>query len=141
MTADVAAAYMCLPPSLGIVSAYHKFLVVTPPPSLVMIVAGEVTVQMEKAVLKSSFSRLGGLQLDREVVEQKFSNKYSFHFLDEVETKLSAYTLKVRALSSFLTSVTTWTIRDKFARLSLRLIETRLLKNFQVEPDGSFAQP
>ena len=35
--------------------------------SLVMIVAGEVTVQLEKAVLKSSFSRLGGLQLDREV--------------------------------------------------------------------------
>ena len=32
-----------------------------------MIVAGEVTVQLEKAVLKSSFSRLGGLQLDREV--------------------------------------------------------------------------
>ena len=94
-----------------------------------MIVAGEVTVQLEKAVLKSSFSRLGGLQLDREVVEQKFSNKYSFHFLDVmVETKLSAFTLKVRALSSFLTSVTTWTIRDKFARLSLRLIETRLLK-------------
>jgi len=31
---------------------------------------------------------------------------------------LSAHTLKVRALSSFLTSVTTWTIRDKFARLS-----------------------
>ena len=139
MTADVAAAYMCLPPSLGIVSAYHKFLKVTPPPSLVMIVAGEVTVQLEKAVLKSSFSRLGGLQLDREVVE--VSNKYSFHFLDVVETKLSAYTLKVRALSSFLTSVTTWTIRDKFARLSLRLIETRPLKNFQVEPDGSFAQP
>merc|ERR1712180_334234 len=71
-------------------SAYQKFLIVTPPPSLVMIVAGEVTVQLEKAVLKSSFSRLGGLQLDREV----------------------------RALSSFLTSVTTWTIRDKFARLS-----------------------
>merc|ERR1711936_714668 len=76
--------------SLGIVTSQCKFLKVTPPPSLVMIVAGEVTVQLEKAVLKSSFSRLGGLQLDREV----------------------------RALSSFLTSVTTWTIRDKFARLS-----------------------
>ena len=54
-----------------------------------MIVASEVTVQLEKAVLKSSFSRLGGLQFDREV----------------------------RSLSSFLTSVTTWTIRDKFSRL------------------------
>merc|ERR1719341_3225939 len=57
--------------------------------SLVMIVASEVTVQLEKSVLKSSFSRLGGLQFDREV----------------------------RSLSSFLTSVTTWTIRDKFSRL------------------------
>ena len=42
--------------------SYHKNIL-----SLVMIVAGEVTVQLEKAVLKSSFSRLGGLQLDREV--------------------------------------------------------------------------
>merc|ERR1719233_351237 len=57
--------------------------------SLVMLVASEVTVQLEKAVIKSSFSRLGGLQFDREV----------------------------RSLSSFLTSVTTWTIRDKFSRL------------------------
>jgi len=57
--------------------------------SLVMIVASEVTVQLEKSVVKSSFSRLGGLQFDREV----------------------------RSLSSFLTSVTTWTIRDKFSRL------------------------
>eukprot|EP00092_Neocalanus_flemingeri_P002605 GFUD01002792.1.p1 GENE.GFUD01002792.1~~GFUD01002792.1.p1 ORF type:complete len:401 (+),score=143.44 GFUD01002792.1:554-1756(+) len=57
--------------------------------SFVMIVASEVTVQLEKAVVKSSFSRLGGLQFDREM----------------------------RSLSSFLTSVTTWTIRDKFSRL------------------------
>jgi len=55
----------------------------------VMMVAGEVTLQLEKAVIKSSFSRLGGLQFDKEV----------------------------RSLSSYLTSVTTWTIRDKFARL------------------------
>jgi hypothetical protein len=55
----------------------------------VTIVAGEVTTQLERAVLKSSFSRLGGLQLDKEV----------------------------RGLSSFLASITTWTIRDKFARL------------------------
>lgn len=55
----------------------------------VMLVAGEVTMQLEKAVMKSSFSRLGGLQFDKEV----------------------------RSLSSYLTSVTTWTIRDKFSRL------------------------
>jgi len=57
--------------------------------SFVLIVASEVTVQLEKAVVKSLFSRLGGLQFDKEV----------------------------RSLSSFLTSVTTWTIRDKFSRL------------------------
>ena len=45
-----------------------------------MIVAGEVTVQLEKAVLKSSFSRLGGLQLDREVVEQKVQTNIHFTF-------------------------------------------------------------
>ena len=64
----------------SLVSAYHKYLKVTPPPSLVMIVAGEVTVQLEKAVLKSSFSRLGGLQLDREVVEQKVQTNIHFTF-------------------------------------------------------------
>ena len=100
-----------------------------------MIVAGEVTVQLEKAVLKSSFSRLGGLQLDREVVEQKFSNKYSFHFLNVVETKMSAYTLKVRALSSFLTSVTTWTIRDKFARLMCSSAKSHR-RDYDIGDDG-----
>jgi len=58
--------------------------------SLVMLVASEAATLLEKAVLRSSFSRLGGLQLDKEV----------------------------RSLSSFLSSITTWTIRDKFARLS-----------------------
>ena len=51
--------------------------------------AGEVTVLLEKAVTKTSFNRLGGLQFDKEV----------------------------RGLSSFLTSVTSWSIRDKFSRL------------------------
>ena len=57
--------------------------------SFVMIVATEVTVLLEKAVTKSSFNRLGGLQFDKEV----------------------------RGLSSFLTTSTTWSIRDKFSRL------------------------
>ena len=57
--------------------------------SFINIVAGEVTVLMEKAVTKTSFNRLGGLQFDKEV----------------------------RGLSSFLTSVTSWSIRDKFSRL------------------------
>ena len=57
--------------------------------SFVNIVASEVTLQLEKTVLKISFNRLGGLQFDKEV----------------------------RSLSSFLTSLTSWTIRDKFSRL------------------------
>ena len=57
--------------------------------SFVNIVASEVTVQLEKAVTKSSFNRLGGLQFDKEV----------------------------RSLSSFLASVTSWSVRDKFSRL------------------------
>jgi len=57
--------------------------------SFVNIVASEVTLQWEKGVFKTSFNRLGGLQFDKEV----------------------------RSLSSFLTSVTSWTIRDKFSRL------------------------
>uniref|UniRef100_T1J554 Conserved oligomeric Golgi complex subunit 4 n=1 Tax=Strigamia maritima TaxID=126957 RepID=T1J554_STRMM len=58
--------------------------------SLVTVLAFEVSVRLEKSVLKSSFNRLGGLQFDREL----------------------------RALLSYLTSATTWSIRDKFARLS-----------------------
>jgi len=57
--------------------------------SFVNIVASEVTLQLEKAVTKTSFNRLGGLQFDKEV----------------------------RSLSSFLTSLTSWSIRDKFSRL------------------------
>lgn len=57
---------------------------------LVSILAAEVTLQLEKVVFKSKFSRLGGLLFDREV----------------------------RSLVSFLTSGTTWTVRDKFARLT-----------------------
>jgi len=74
----------------GLVKSFKGCLTSLNYDSLVMIVASEVTTQLEKAVLKSLFSRAGGLQFDREV----------------------------RTLSSFLTSVTTWTIRDKFSRLS-----------------------
>ncbi|XP_029638336.1 conserved oligomeric Golgi complex subunit 4-like [Octopus sinensis] len=54
------------------------------------VVTNEITAQLEKTVLKTTFNRLGGLQFDKEL----------------------------RALASYLTSVTTWTIRDKFARLT-----------------------
>ncbi|XP_065519306.1 conserved oligomeric Golgi complex subunit 4 isoform X2 [Lathamus discolor] len=49
-----------------------------------------IAIELEKVLLKSTFSRLGGLQFDREL----------------------------RSLIAYLTTVTTWTIRDKFARLS-----------------------
>ncbi|KAI8790986.1 conserved oligomeric Golgi complex subunit 4 [Biomphalaria glabrata] len=52
-------------------------------------VSGEITQQLEKAVTKTTFNRLGGLQFDKEL----------------------------RALVGYLSSVTTWTVRDKFSRL------------------------
>ena len=53
-------------------------------------VSAEITQQLEKAVTKTGFNRLGGLQFDKEL----------------------------RVLVGYLSSVTTWTVRDKFARLS-----------------------
>ncbi|NXC38878.1 COG4 protein, partial [Penelope pileata] len=49
-----------------------------------------IATELEKVLLKSSFNRLGGLQFDKEL----------------------------RSLIAYLTTITTWTIRDKFARLS-----------------------
>ncbi|XP_019361370.1 PREDICTED: conserved oligomeric Golgi complex subunit 4 isoform X2 [Gavialis gangeticus] len=58
--------------------------------SLTSLMTSLVAIELEKVVLKSTFSRLGGLQFDKEL----------------------------RSLIAYLTTVTTWTIRDKFARLS-----------------------
>ncbi|XP_077986073.1 conserved oligomeric Golgi complex subunit 4-like [Glandiceps talaboti] len=58
--------------------------------ALVSLLTSEVVTTLEKAVMKSVFNRLGGLQFDKEL----------------------------RALVGYLTSVTQWTIRDKFARLT-----------------------
>eukprot|EP00096_Caligus_rogercresseyi_P000511 TRINITY_DN10984_c0_g1_i1.p1 TRINITY_DN10984_c0_g1~~TRINITY_DN10984_c0_g1_i1.p1 ORF type:complete len:746 (-),score=240.52 TRINITY_DN10984_c0_g1_i1:1-2100(-) len=74
----------------GLLSSFKSSLTPSNYEAFISIVSEEVTSQLEKMVFKSSFSRLGGLQFDREV----------------------------RSLVSFLTSVTTWTIRDKFARLN-----------------------
>ncbi|KAF5297668.1 hypothetical protein FQA39_LY11999 [Lamprigera yunnana] len=57
---------------------------------LVKILIGEVTVRFEKVILRSTFNRLGGLVLDKEV----------------------------RSLAGYLTSATTWSVRDKFTKLS-----------------------
>ncbi|XP_030059468.1 conserved oligomeric Golgi complex subunit 4 isoform X1 [Microcaecilia unicolor] len=58
--------------------------------NLTSLMTSLVAIELEKVVLKSTFSRLGGLQFDKEL----------------------------RSLVAYLTTVTTWTIRDKFARLS-----------------------
>uniref|UniRef100_A0A8C8Z143 Conserved oligomeric Golgi complex subunit 4 n=1 Tax=Prolemur simus TaxID=1328070 RepID=A0A8C8Z143_PROSS len=58
--------------------------------SLTGLMTNLVAVELERVVLKSTFNRLGGLQFDKEL----------------------------RSLIAYLTTVTTWTIRDKFARLS-----------------------
>uniref|UniRef100_H3AVV6 Conserved oligomeric Golgi complex subunit 4 n=1 Tax=Latimeria chalumnae TaxID=7897 RepID=H3AVV6_LATCH len=58
--------------------------------NLTSLMTSLIAIELEKVVLKSTFSRLGGLQFDREL----------------------------RSLIAYLTTVTTWTIRDKFARLS-----------------------
>lgn len=57
---------------------------------LVSMLATDVTSRFERAIKKSAFNRLGGLILDQEV----------------------------RTLGSFLTSATSWTVRDKMARLT-----------------------
>ncbi|XP_058446819.1 conserved oligomeric Golgi complex subunit 4 [Malaya genurostris] len=56
---------------------------------LVSIVTSEVTSRLERVIKKSTFNRLGGLVLDQEA----------------------------RALASFLTGATSWSVRDKLARL------------------------
>ncbi|XP_061521459.1 conserved oligomeric Golgi complex subunit 4 isoform X1 [Phycodurus eques] len=58
--------------------------------TLTSLMTSLISIEMEKMVLKCSFSRLGGLQFDKEL----------------------------RSLVAYLTTVTTWTIRDKFARLT-----------------------
>uniref|UniRef100_A0A182IKX9 Conserved oligomeric Golgi complex subunit 4 n=1 Tax=Anopheles atroparvus TaxID=41427 RepID=A0A182IKX9_ANOAO len=57
--------------------------------ALVSIVTTEITIRMERAIKKTTFNRLGGLVLDQEV----------------------------RALASFLTGATSWSVRDKLAKL------------------------
>ncbi|XP_037959920.1 conserved oligomeric Golgi complex subunit 4 isoform X2 [Teleopsis dalmanni] len=58
--------------------------------ALVSILATEVTSRLERAIKKTTFNRLGGLVLDQEV----------------------------RALGTYLTSATSWSVRDKMTRLT-----------------------
>ncbi|KAK3927117.1 Conserved oligomeric Golgi complex subunit 4 [Frankliniella fusca] len=74
----------------SLLSSFKSSLTPTNYDTLVSILATEVTHQMEKVIAKSSFNRLGGLVLDKEV----------------------------RVLVVYLTNATSWSIRDKFARLT-----------------------
>ncbi|KAG7204148.1 hypothetical protein KM043_001990 [Ampulex compressa] len=58
--------------------------------ALIGLLTAEVTSRLEKVVLKSTFNRAGGLILDKEV----------------------------RSLASYLAAATSWSVRDKFARLT-----------------------
>ncbi|CAG7837269.1 unnamed protein product [Allacma fusca] len=58
--------------------------------AFVAMVTNEISIQMEKVLFKIKFNRIGGLQFDKEL----------------------------RLLVGYLTSSTTWSVRDKFARLT-----------------------
>ncbi|XP_011191365.1 conserved oligomeric Golgi complex subunit 4 [Zeugodacus cucurbitae] len=58
--------------------------------AFVSILASDTTSRLERAIKKSSFNRLGGLILDQEI----------------------------RALSSYLIGITSWSVRDKMTRLT-----------------------
>lgn len=74
----------------NLLKSFKESLTSTNYDTLVSYLTTELTHQLEKVIKKCTFNRLGGLQFDREL----------------------------RSLVSYLTSVTTWTIRDKFARLT-----------------------
>lgn len=74
----------------GLLNSFKNVLSARNYDALVSILASEVTVRLERAIKKSTFNRLGGLVLDQEV----------------------------RALGSYLTGATSWSVRDKMTRLS-----------------------
>ncbi|XP_067931489.1 conserved oligomeric Golgi complex subunit 4-like isoform X2 [Watersipora subatra] len=74
----------------GFLKAFQTSLTPANYDKFISQLTAELTLQMEKAVFKLAFNRLGGLQFDKEL----------------------------RSLLGYLTNVTTWTIRDKFARLT-----------------------
>nr|CAG4650012.1 EOG090X02VY [Sida crystallina] len=74
----------------GFMSGFKHSLTPKNYETLVVTLASRVALQLEKAILKTSFSRLGAMQLDKEV----------------------------RMLVAYLSAATTWTIRDRFTRLT-----------------------
>jgi conserved oligomeric Golgi complex subunit 4 len=84
----------------GLLNSFKKSLSERNYDVLVSMLATDVTTRFERAIKKSAFNRLGGLILDQEV----------------------------RTLGSFLTGATSWTVRDKMARLTQLAIILNLEK-------------
>lgn len=84
----------------GLLNSFKKSLSERNYDILVSMLATDVTARFERSVKKSAFNRLGGLILDQEV----------------------------RTLGSFLTGATSWTVRDKMARLTQLAIVLNLEK-------------
>lgn len=74
----------------SLLSSFKEALTTSNYDAFVSALTTEVTQRLEKVILKSSFNGLGGLVLDKEV----------------------------RALASYITAATSWSVRDKFARLT-----------------------
>lgn len=73
----------------GLLESFKNSLTTSNYDAFIGILTVEVTSRLEKVIFKSTFNRPGGLILDKEI----------------------------RSLASYLTSSTSWSIRDKFARL------------------------
>ncbi|XP_060518006.1 conserved oligomeric Golgi complex subunit 4 [Cylas formicarius] len=73
-----------------LLSSFRDILTPSNHENFTEVLTTEVTQRMEKAVMKSTFNRLGGLVLDKEI----------------------------RSLSGYITAATNFSVRDKFARLS-----------------------
>ncbi|XP_036324054.1 conserved oligomeric Golgi complex subunit 4 [Rhagoletis pomonella] len=74
----------------GFLSQFKNVLTPRNFDAFVSILAADTTSRLERVIKKTSFNRLGGLILDQEI----------------------------RALSSYLTGVTSWSVRDKMTRLT-----------------------
>ncbi|XP_076657379.1 conserved oligomeric Golgi complex subunit 4 isoform X2 [Halictus rubicundus] len=74
----------------GLLRSFKDSLTASNYDALIGLLTAEVTARLEKVVLKSTFNRAGGLILDKEI----------------------------RSLASYLAAATSWSVRDKFARLT-----------------------
>ncbi|XP_011688923.1 PREDICTED: conserved oligomeric Golgi complex subunit 4 [Wasmannia auropunctata] len=74
----------------GLLRGFKDSLTTSNYDALIGLLTAEVTARLEKVVLKSTFNRAGGLILDKEI----------------------------RSLASYLAAATSWSVRDKFARLT-----------------------